>query len=161
MDAIQLLKRDHDQFRALLTKLEETSDRAVKARGALFHALKAELVAHETIEEEILYPTMGEYTSAEDIVAHSYEEHHVIDLLLDELDILAFDDPAWEAKAHVLKENLEHHLGDEEEDLFPKAMRLLSAADREQLGEEMEERQDEVLEAAIAHPHARPDKPRS
>jgi iron-sulfur cluster repair protein YtfE (RIC family) len=160
MDAIQLLKRDHDQFRALLGKLEETSDRAVKARTALFHALKAELLAHETIEEEILYPTMAEHRSAEDIVAHSYEEHHVIDLLLDELDTLAFDDDAWSAKAHVLKENLEHHLGDEEEDLFPKALRLLSTEVRAQLGDEMEERQDDVLETAIAHPHARAAKPR-
>lgn len=160
MDAIQLLKRDHDQFRALLEKLEETSDRAVKARSALFHALKAELVAHETIEEEILYPTMAEHRSAEDIVAHSYEEHHVIDVLLDELETLSFDDEAWSAKAHVLKENIEHHLEDEEEDLFPKALRLLSAEERADLGDEMEERQDEVLEAAVAHPHARVDKPR-
>ncbi len=160
MDAIQLLKRDHDQFRALLEKLEDTSDRAIKSRTALFHTLKAELVAHETIEEEILYPTMGEFASAEDIVAHSYEEHHVIDVLLDELDALAFDDPAWSPKAHVLKENLEHHLKDEEEDLFPKVQRLLDADRRKTLGAEMEERQDEVLASAVAHPHARADKPR-
>lgn len=159
MDAIQFLKRDHDRFRKLLAQLEDTSDAAVKTRTTLFRGLKAELIAHETIEEEILYPALQEHEKAEEIVAHSYEEHHVVDLILDELMALAVDDPSWAPKAHVLKENLEHHLKEEEEEMFPKAKQLLGD-ELADMGEEMEERKDEVLSSADTAPSAKANKPR-
>lgn len=160
MDAIDFLLTDHAQFRKLLARLDKTSEEAVKTRATIFHALKAELIAHETIEEEILYPALQQFAQAEKIVKHSYEEHHVADLLLDELTKLAFDDPGWEAKAHVLKESLEHHLKDEEEEMFPKARTLL-ADQLDDLGEDMEERKDEVLASSASNPNAKADKPRA
>lgn len=159
MNALELLKSDHEQFRQLLQQLTETSDQAVKTRTAAFNMLKAELIAHETVEEEILYPALQEFEQAEKIIKHSYEEHHVADVLLDELTVLAFDDPAWGAKAHVLKESLEHHIKDEEEDMFPKARKLLGD-ELDDIGDEMEERKDEVLETAAVAPSAKANKPK-
>jgi hypothetical protein len=160
MNAIEFLKTDHVQFRTLLMQLAETSDQAVKTRTSIFNILKAELIAHETVEEEILYPALQIYKQAEKIVKHSYEEHHVADLLIDELTTLAFDDPAWSAKAHVLKENLVHHIRDEEEEMFPQALKLL-ADELDELGDEMEERKDEILASPAAAPSAKADIPRA
>jgi len=159
MDALALLTSQHARFRALLKALADT-DAKDATRAEIFATLKAELIAHETIEEEILYPALQEFAQAEEIVAHSYEEHHVVDLLLDELVILSFADPAWGAKAHVLQENLEHHLGEEESDLFPKAKRLLGAETLADLGEEMDERCDEVLAEASARPDSKAVRPK-
>jgi iron-sulfur cluster repair protein YtfE (RIC family) len=154
MDAISLLKADHARFRELLGQLADT-EAGDAERANIFAALKARLVAHETIEEEILYPALQPFAQTEEIVAHSYEEHHVVDLLVDELTVLSFSDAAWGAKAHVMQENLEHHMKDEEEDLFPKAKRLLSANALGDLGTLMEERREEVLASPAAKPGAK------
>jgi iron-sulfur cluster repair protein YtfE (RIC family) len=160
MNAIDFLRTDHVQFKKLLAQLAETGDQAVKTRSSLFNILKSEVIAHETVEEEILYPALQEYEQAEEIVKHSYEEHHVADLLLDELTALAFDDPSWGAKAHVLKESLEHHIKDEETEMFPKALKLMDTDELDDIGEEMEERKEEVMASAAVGPQAKADKPR-
>ena len=159
MDAIALLKADHALFRQLLEQLEATEGGDAE-RVTIFNDLKARLIAHETIEEEILYPAMQEFAQAEEIVAHSYEEHHVVDLLLDELTILSFEDSAWGAKAHVLQENLVHHLKDEESDLFPKVKKLLDADALGDLGVLMDERREEVMASAAVNPDAKAVKPK-
>ena len=159
MDAIALLKADHARFRDLLERLKQTEAGDAK-RVTIFNDLKARLIAHETIEEEILYPSMQEFAQAAEIVAHSYEEHHVVDLLLDELTTLSFTDPAWGAKAHVLEENLVHHLKDEESDLFPKVKRLLDADALTDLGVLMDERRDEVMASAAVKADAKAVKPK-
>jgi iron-sulfur cluster repair protein YtfE (RIC family) len=159
MDAIALLKEDHELFRDLLEQLEETEAGDAK-RVTIFNDLKARLIAHETIEEEILYPALQEFAQAEEIVAHSYEEHHVVDLLLDELTTLSFSDAAWGAKAHVLEENLLHHLKDEESELFPKAKRLLDADALEDIGTLMDERRDEVMASPAVRADAKAVKPK-
>jgi iron-sulfur cluster repair protein YtfE (RIC family) len=160
MNAIEFLKTDHAEFRKLLAQLAETGDQAVKSREAIFNVLKAELIAHEIAEEEVLYPALAEYEQAEEIVRHSYEEHHVADVLIDELTVLAFDDPAWGAKAHVLKESLEHHIEDEEEEMFPKARKFL-ADELDEIGDELEGRKDEILGSSAAAPAAKAQEPRA
>ena len=88
MDAITLLKSDHDLVKSLLAELETTTERGVKTRTELFARIKAELTVHEIIEEEIFYPELKAHPKAEDIVLEGYEEHHVVDLLLGELSDL-------------------------------------------------------------------------
>src|SRR5215217_8756296 len=67
VDAIKLLKDDHDEAKKMLERLDETTERAVKTRQELFTKLKAELVVHEAIEEEIFYPALKEHAEAKDI----------------------------------------------------------------------------------------------
>ena len=151
-DAIELLKNDHVAIKHLLRKLEDTSEEAVKTRKTLFAEIRRELLAHGAIEEEFLYPAIEEVAEEEmaDEVKHSYEEHHVVDVLLDELSRLDVSDEAWAAKVHVMRENLEHHIKEEEEDLFPYARKALGDEELRELGTDMAERREEALIQAEA-----------
>ncbi len=86
MDAITLLTDEHAKMRKLLTELEATTERGVKTRQELFATIKGELTLHEVIEEEIFYPELKAHPKAEDIVLEGYQEHHVVDLLMGELE---------------------------------------------------------------------------
>jgi Hemerythrin HHE cation binding domain len=140
MDAIQLLKADHDKVKKLLTELESTTERAIKTRTELFETIKTELTVHEIIEEEIFYPALKEHPKAKDIVLEGYEEHHVVDTLMGELDALPVDDETWGAKAKVMQENIEHHIEEEEGEMFAKARQVFDRAELVELGERMAER---------------------
>jgi len=140
MDAITLLKTDHDKMKKLLTELESTTERGVKTRAELFATIKGELMVHEAIEEEIFYPALKNHPKAKDIVLEGYEEHHVVDLLMGELEALDVSDETWGAKALVMKENIEHHIEEEESEMFRKARQVFDRDELEELGTRMEER---------------------
>lgn len=140
MDAITLLKTDHENMRRLLDKLESTTERGVKTRTELFATIKGELTLHEIIEEEIFYPELKAHPKAKDIVLEAYEEHHVVDLLMGELESLDVDAESWGAKALVMKENVEHHMEEEEGDMFRKARQVFDATELDDLGTRMEAR---------------------
>ena len=144
MDAISLLKADHDKMKKLLNELETTTERGVKTRTELFATIKGELMVHETIEEEIFYPELKSHPKARDIVLEGYEEHHVVDLLMGELEALDVTDESWGAKALVMKENIEHHIEEEEGDMFKKARDVFSPSELEDLGSRMEARKKEL-----------------
>ncbi|MDQ3956474.1 MAG: hemerythrin domain-containing protein [Actinomycetota bacterium] len=145
MNAIELLKQDHREMEKLLEKLDSTTDRGVKAREELFTRIKKEMTAHEAIEEEIFYPALKKHAEAKEIVLEGFEEHHVVDLLLGELEQVSYDDETWGAKASVMKENVEHHIEEEEDDMFDKAEKLLDDDELESLGERMQNRKKEAL----------------
>src|SRR4029079_4850910 len=140
MDAITMLKTDHDKVKRLLADLETTTERGVKTREELFATIKGELTIHETIEEEIFYPALKSHPKAKDIVLEGYQEHHVVDLLMGELEGMDVSDERWGAKAPVMKENIEHHIEEEEGDMFKKARQVFDRQELEDLGERMAER---------------------
>ena len=144
MDAIALLKADHDTMRDLLSKLDTTTERGVKTRTELFATIKGELTVHEVIEEEIFYPELKAHPKAKDIVLEGYEEHHVVDLVMGELENLAVDDEAWGAKASVMKENVEHHMEEEEGEMFKAARSVFDKAELDDLGARMAARKEQV-----------------
>ena len=151
MDALTLLKRDHDKVKGLLQELEPTTERAVKTRAELFTRLKSELTVHEIIEEEIFYPTLKQHPKAKDIVLEGYEEHSVVDTLMGELESLSVEDETWGAKAKVMIENIEHHIEEEEGEMFDKARQVFDRDELEQLGKAMEARKTEAMaEHAVA-----------
>ena len=140
MDAIALLKADHDTVKELLAQLEKTTERGVKTRGELFATLKGELTVHEAIEEEIFYPELKSHPKAQDIVLEGFQEHHVVDLLMGELEQLDVADESWGAKAIVMKENIEHHIEEEEGEMFKIARGVFEEEELEELGSRMEAR---------------------
>jgi hypothetical protein len=145
MDAITLLKTDHDKVKGLLTELEATTERGVKTRTELFERIKTELTVHEIIEEEIFYPELKSHPKAEDIVLEGFEEHHVVDLLMGELDALPVDDETWGAKALVMKENIEHHIEEEEGEMFRQARSVFETDELDDLGERMAARKESAM----------------
>jgi hemerythrin superfamily protein len=148
MDAITLLKDDHVKVKKLLEELDATTERGVKTREQLFAKVRRELTIHETIEEEIFYPALKEHPKSKDLVLEAYEEHHVVDTVMAEIVDLAFDDETWGAKLTVMKENVEHHIEEEEDEMFPQARQVFDKAELEELGERMRARKEQLLEEA-------------
>jgi hemerythrin-like domain-containing protein len=144
MDAITLLKTDHDKVKQLLEELESTTERGVKTRTELFATIKGELTVHEIIEEEIFYPELKEHPKAKDIVLEGYEEHHVVDEIMSELESTPVDDETWGAKAKVMKENIEHHIEEEEGEMFKTARSVFERDELEDLGARMEARKTQA-----------------
>ena len=142
MDAIAMLKADHDKVKKLLDELEMTTERGVKTRAELFSTIKGELTIHELIEEEIFYPALKGHPKAVDLVLEGYEEHHVVDLLLGELEDLDVADETWGAKAVVMKENIEHHIEEEEGEMFPQARQVFDRQELDDLGARMADRKE-------------------
>jgi hemerythrin-like domain-containing protein len=142
MDALRLLKADHDKVRKLLDELDRTTERGVKTRSELFATIKGELTVHETIEEEIFYPALLEKAKTHDITLEGYQEHHVVDLLMGELEDLDVADESWGAKAKVMKENIEHHIEEEEGDMFVKTRQVFDDDDLDELGRRMQARKE-------------------
>ena len=140
MDAITLLKHDHDKVKKLLTELETTTERGVKTRSELFATIKGELMVHEAIEEEIFYPELKAHPKAKDVVLEGFEEHHVVDVLMAELESLDVSDETWGAKALVMKENIEHHIEEEEGEMFKQARQVFDQQELDDLGRRMAER---------------------
>ena len=137
MDAITLLETDHRRLEALLKKGEETTERAVKGRGELLKTLTDALTIHEMIEEKVLYPALEEYPETRAIVLEGFQEHHVADLIAKELEGVSTTDEQWGAKFKVLKENIEHHIKEEEGPMFRSARGVMPGDRLELLGARM------------------------
>ncbi len=150
MNAFTLLKADHKKVASILEKLESTTERGVKTRQELFAQLKTELEIHTRIEETVFYPVLEKQDETRDITLEAVEEHRIVKRLLAELDSLAKDDEQWTAKMTVLKENIEHHVEEEEGDMFKKAQKALSDQEIETLGTRMERAKEEQKKSASA-----------
>jgi len=149
MDAIRMLKTDHDKVKELLERLEKTTERGEKTRQELFATIKGELTVHETIEEEIFYPALKEHPKAKELVLEAYEEHHVVDTVMAELEALDVTDETWGAKATVMKENVEHHIEKEKREMFTQARRVFDASELEELGARMADRKASAQEELV------------
>ena len=135
MDAFQLLKEDHRKVDQLFQQLESARGSAAKLR--VFEQIKTELELHTHIEEKIFYPALEEPKETHELTLEAYEEHDVVKKLLRELSRSKSADEDWESQAKVLQENVEHHVEEEENELFPKADAALSEEEVEELGERM------------------------
>ena len=149
MDAIALLKEDHEKVKKLMTELEDTTERAVKTREQKWTKLLKELTIHENIEEEIFYPALLEHPLAKDLVLEAMEEHHLVDDIVRQLKETAFDDEHWAAKFKVTKENVEHHIEEEETAMFKISRQVFSKAELAELGARMEATKAEQLKEAM------------
>ena len=149
-DPIALLKDDHVKVKDLFDKFENAkSDSAKKsaARKAI-----TELKVHAAIEEEIFYPAFDKALSsdeAHDILLEADEEHHVVHMLIEELDRMKDDDEHFDAKFTVLAENVRHHIEEEEKEMLPKATKVGKDLLAE-LGEQMAARKKEAEKEVAA-----------
>lgn len=153
MNAIDLLKKDHETVKGLLERLSSTTERGVKTRVELLHKIEQELMVHTDIEEEIFYPAYKEAGKKEQAVmtAEAKEEHRTVDSLV--LPDLIHTDPGsieFSGRMKVLKELLEHHIEEEETEMFPEARRLLGEEKLKELGRAMETRKAMLKKAMLA-----------
>lgn len=135
MDPFELLKTDHRKVEQLFSQLESASG---KRKLEVFKQIKTELELHTQIEEKIFYPALEEPEETHDLALEAYEEHAVVKDLLKQLGRARTANDQWEAQAKVLQENVEHHVEEEENELFEKAQAALSEEELEELGDRME-----------------------
>lgn len=149
MNAIQLLKDDHQKVRGLLAELEATTARGTKKRQQLLETIAREIRVHSKIEEEIFYPAFksaGEKGDDDKMYFEALEEHRAAgDMVLPDLEKTEPASERFSGRAKVLKELIEHHADEEEKEMFPRARKLLSSAQLNQLGAQMAVRKRELM----------------
>ena len=152
MEATKLLKKDHDTVRDLFKQYEKAGDKAFQTKKSIFEQVKTELEIHATIEEEIFYPAVKAIRDKEtkETVREGFEEHAVVKSLLAQLSEMEPEDEQFDAKFTVLSENVEHHAGEEEDEMFPDARKGLSKEALEELGARMEARKERLKGDAAA-----------
>ena len=141
MNAIDLLKADHQTVKTILAQLSESTDKAIKKRTDLLDKLEMEISIHTKLEEEILYPAFKAAGTMEQDVLYfeAKEEHRTVDsLVLPDLKQTDPGTPEFAGRVKVVKELLEHHIEEEETELFPQAKKLLGKSRLDDLGEQME-----------------------
>jgi hemerythrin superfamily protein len=139
MDAITLLKNDHEAVSKLFKEFDNLGDQATKSKQDLVEKISQELTTHAYIEEAIFYPFAREQVpDVEDDVKEGLEEHHVLKVTIAELAAMSADDELYDAKVTVLKEVVEHHVEEEESDWFPTVREAVGRNDLSDVGEQME-----------------------
>lgn len=138
MDAITLLKDDHQAVEKLFKEFEKAGSRAFKTKRKLVDQMIEELTTHAYIEETVFYPAARK--AVPDTTSHvleSIEEHHVVVWILSELAGMDPADERFTAKVTVLIENVRHHVKEEERDWFPEVRKAMGRKVLQQLGEEL------------------------
>jgi hemerythrin superfamily protein len=148
MDAFELLKNDHAKVSALFDKLEPATD--ATTRQQLFTQLKQELDIHAHIEETILYPALKAAAETRDITEEAYEEHQEVKDLLSELEATPADSEEWNDLILELRENVEHHVEEEEGEMFPQARTVLGEQQLNEIGARLAAEKQKQQKAAAA-----------
>lgn len=150
MNALDLLKEDHDKAKKLFETIADTTENAKITREKNFNALKYELDLHTHIEEVCFYPDLERDEESRPLTLEAYEEHRIAKELLNDLEIGDKTTEEWTAKFAVLKESIEHHIKEEEGSggLFEMARQQLGEDGLVQLGEKMKKEKEKMEQAA-------------
>jgi len=146
-NGLELLRDDHRRVKDLLDRFEalgESGDQRVKERVA--RQICAELLLHAKLEETILYPLCREALDADSKIDEAEVEHEGVETLINKLNSMDADDDQFDATVKVLGEQVEHHVEEEEQELFP--MIQSSGMDLDALGDELVTQRQELLEHA-------------
>ena len=152
MNALDLLKHQHRETEELFEKLENAP---MEQKQACFNALADALAVHTAIEEKHFYPAAATGPEVNELLRAAAEEHLGIKRFIADLLELDVDHPTFEAKVGVLEEQVEHHVREEEEELFPKVAKVLDERALEALGQVME-----AMTKSLAGTDPRNDIPR-
>ena len=144
-DAIALLTADHREVSEMFEQFEQLGDRATTSKEKLKDKICKALIAHTTIEEEIFYPAVraANVEEGEDMVDEAVVEHASAKDLIQQLQEMQPEDDLYDAKVKVLSEQIEHHVKEEEKEMFPKAKK--AGLDLLALGQEMALRKQELM----------------
>ena len=137
MNAIDMLKKQHREVEKLFSKFEALGDSAAKSKQRVFNEIADALAMHATIEEKHFYPAV-KAKRTEDILLEALEEHLSVKRIIADLLKLEPSDDTFDAKVKVLQEQVEHHVKEEEGDLFPKVTKVLSASELVELEQQMQ-----------------------
>jgi len=141
-DAIDLLKRDHADVKKAFKEFEKAKYKDPRACKDFLASICRDLEMHTTLEEEIFYPAVRGKIKDDDLMNEAQVEHNSAKQLIAEIEKLGGDDPMLKAHAQVLSEYVNHHVREEENEMFPKVKR--AKLDLEGLAQEMLERKEQL-----------------
>ena len=140
MNAIELLKTQHEEAKALFDQIEAAED---EDKEELFEQLADALAVHATIEEKHFYPATKN-ARTEELLQEAVEEHLSVKRLIADLLDMSPEDAQFDAKVTVLREQVEHHVEEEEGELFPRVKKMFKEDELEDLGMVMEDMAEEL-----------------
>lgn len=152
MDAFTLLKNDHAEVSALFKQVEATDENNAAARQQLFNQIKQALDIHTHIEETLLYPVLKQAAETRDITIEAYEEHQEVKDLLAQLADTPADSEDWTDTFAEMKDAVEHHVEEEESEMFVQARDVLSQQQIDDIGTRLqqEKQQQQQQKSAAA-----------
>ena len=145
LNAIELLKADHASVKKAFKEFEKMDHTDTATLQELVSTVCNDLKVHTTIEEEIFYPAVREAIDDQDLMNEAQVEHDSAKALIKQLEGMKADDPQFVANFAVLAEQIEHHVREEETEMFPQAKKR--KLDLESLGEKMMARKEELMAA--------------
>lgn len=146
-DAIALLIADHKEVKKLFEEFEGLGDRAKATKKKIAKEVCHELQVHTQIEEEIFYPAIAKAIKDDDLINEAIVEHAAAKDLIKQILGMSPDDELYDAKVKVLYEQIAHHIGEEEGDMFPKVRK--SEIDLVALGKKMSDRREELKKGLV------------
>lgn len=144
MNAIKLLEQQHREVEELFAQFEDASDSEIESKQQLVKKIMDALAAHAAIEEQIFYPATKD-ARTEELLHEAVEEHLGAKRIIADLLDQGLDEAVFKAKVKVLQEQIEHHVAEEEKELFPKVKKLLGGEELDELGERMQEMHAELI----------------
>ena len=150
MDIFDLLKQDHKKVQTLFKDIEKVGDSGGGSKKQMFAEVKQELDLHAQIEEALLYPALKQHDETKDLALEGVEEHKQVKTLLSEIDKMPTANDKWDAKFTVLVEDVEHHVEEEESELFKKAKKVLTKDEQERMLAAAQEMKQKVHPSAQA-----------
>lgn len=146
MTILNILAEEHKKASGLFKKIESTSNDEKEKRKELFTALSHDLEVHLTAEEDVFYSQLRDKNADKLRLLESIEEHRVAQWLLENLDRMPVNTDEWMSKIIVLRENIEHHVCEEEQETFQLAKKLLTTEQLEKIGKTYLERKNEMAQ---------------
>ena len=131
MNITEQLAEDHREVESLIAQLEGGGDKET------FKKLKNSLLMHSQIEEEIFYPALEDFEETEELIDEAYQEHSDVEQLLDDMSAADPSSEEFQDLLFQLKESINHHVEEEEGQVFPLSESLLGEETLEQMGNDM------------------------
>jgi len=142
MDIYQILKQEHDEVQDMLDQQIE-GKKSGKAQD--LKEIQQQLSIHLSGEEKLLYPLLTKSEESKEDAFEAFEEHHVAKLTLNELMKMSPGDERWLAKLKVLKELIDHHVEEEERNLFKVAKKVISNEQAKEIGQKYQQEKEKQL----------------
>jgi hemerythrin HHE cation binding domain-containing protein len=148
-DAISLLTSDHDKVKKQFKQYDKLTDENEKQ--ALAREICMELTVHTKLEEEIFYPAVRPEIKDDDLMNEAVVEHATAKDLIAQIESMAPSDPMYDAKVTVLGEYIDHHVKEEQDEMFPKVKKHAKKTnlDLAELGQRMKIRKQELMRSIV------------
>ncbi|HJQ71305.1 MAG TPA: hemerythrin domain-containing protein [Blastocatellia bacterium] len=139
MNAIELLKQDHQEAAGMMDELETADKGSMNTTREMFKQLKDALTLHTQIEEQVFYPALEQHEETRDMVGEAHSEHDEVKEMLAEMSTMSPGSDEFMDKLTELRDSVEHHVEEEENEMFPKAEQVLGQSRLQEMGRQMEQ----------------------